>query len=73
MSKDIYPQLLQIFKFNLPKFEIRIFLQNKLLMDMQIMTKFIFLNYIRKETLSSKALADYLKLRLKVMILLRLK
>ena len=73
MSKDIYPQLLQIFKFNLPKFGIGIFLQSKLLVDMQIMTKFIFLNYIRKETLSSKALADYLKLRLKVMILLKFK
>ena len=73
MSKYIYPQLLQILKYNLPEFEIRIFLQNKLLMDMQIMTKFIFLNYIRKETLSSKALTDYLKLRLKVMILLKLK
>ena len=65
MSKYIHPQLLQIFKFNLPELEIRIFLRNKLLMDMQIMTKFIFLNYIHKETLSLNALIDYLKTKIK--------
>ena len=75
MSKPIYPQLLQVFKCNLPVFEIRIFLQNKLLMDVQKCDKIHFpkTNYIHKETLSLNALIDYLKLILKVMILFELK
>ena len=75
IRQNIYPQLLQVFKFNLPDFEIRIFAQIKLIMDVQIMTKFTFLktNCIHKETLSLNALIDYLKSILKVMILFNFK